>query len=187
VIAGIVLAAGKGTRLGGSKARLAIGGAPLACLHVRAFRAIGAWPVLVVRPEDAVCFAREAALVVTSEERDQAGSLARAVEALPREVVAALVTPVDLVPAAPATLVALRDALDATCDAVTPAYAGRRGHPVLVRRAVLEARARQPLREVLAALGPRRRVVEVDDPAVLGDLDLAADVLRVTGAPPRFV
>ncbi|GAB4211828.1 MAG: hypothetical protein OHK0013_33920 [Sandaracinaceae bacterium] len=186
MIAGIVLAAGKGTRLGGSKARLAVGGLPLACLHVRTFRAIGAWPVLVVRPEDAERFEGEATLVV-SEEREQAGSLALAVEALPREMTATFVTPVDLLPTARTTLEALCEALDGSCDAVTPSYADRRGHPVLVRRDVLEAAPGQPLREVLRALGPRRRVVEVDDPGVLGDLDLVADVLRATGAPPRFV
>jgi CTP:molybdopterin cytidylyltransferase MocA len=67
---------------------------------------------------------------------------------------------------------------------------GRGGHPVVTRARVLMPLAAEasprPLREVLAALGDRRRRVEVDDPAVRTDLDTPQDVERVTGAPVRF-
>jgi hypothetical protein len=46
--------------------------------------------------------------------------------------------------------------------------------------------APRPLRDVLAALGAARVRVDVDDRAIVTDLDTPADVLATTGAPPRF-
>lgn len=78
--------------------------------------------------------------------------------------------------------------------AVVPRFAGRRGHPVLLSASVL-ARYREasppPLRDHLRAMGERVRVLDVDDPWILEDLDFAhqtAALLRFTGGgAPRFV
>jgi CTP:molybdopterin cytidylyltransferase MocA len=172
-------------------------GVPLARLHAVRLRAAGFSPILVVRPEDARLFAEDG-VVVISEEPDQAGSLARGASALSaersrssaEELALVLVTPVDALPPEPATLGALEAALAAEVDAVVPAFDGRRGHPVLLRRRVLDPYARgerPPLRDVLAELGDRRRIVEVRDPRVVTDLDDRERVTHATGAPPRFV
>ena len=179
----IVLAAGRGERLGGRKARLLVRGQPLWLLHVQELTAAGFNPIVVAHPDDETSMAGEA-WVVVSTEPDQAGSLALGVSAITSDVV--LITPVDALPASRATLDRLVKALGPEVDAVTPTYRGERGHPVLVRRAVLDVygRSRPPLREVLA--GCRRVLVETDDPNVVTDLDDAARVLAATGEEPRF-
>lgn len=171
-------------------------GVPLARLHAEVLRAAGWAPILVLRPDDASLFAGDGT-VVLSEEPDQAGSLARGASVLrdhADDAVAGpglvLVTPVDALPAAAMTLAALEAALTADVEAAVPSFEGRRGHPVLLRRRVLGVYAQgagPPLRDVLSALGARRRIVEVPDPRVVTDLDDAAEVERATGAPPRFV
>jgi molybdenum cofactor cytidylyltransferase len=179
----IVLAAGRGERLGGRKARLLVRGETLATHHVRALRAAGFTAIVVVHPDDEESLSLFSRVVVSTEP-DQAGSLALGIAACTSDVV--LITPVDALPAARATLEQLIEALGPDVDAVTPTYQGQKGHPVLVRRALLDVyeRQRPPLRDVLAA--SRRVLVETDDPNVLTDLDDAARVLAATGEEPRF-
>jgi hypothetical protein len=60
----------------------------------------------------------------------------------------------------------------------------------VLRLAALEAYrsgSPPPLRDHLRALGDRVVDEEVDDPQVLADLDTSADVVRLLGAPPRFL
>jgi CTP:molybdopterin cytidylyltransferase MocA len=102
-----------------------------------------------------------------------------------------VVTPVDTPPAKAETVRALVAALEANPAllAVRPTYLGRGGHPVVLRRAAL-ARYAEPapptLREHLRALGNACASVDVDDAAILLDLDTPADVQSALGAPPRF-
>lgn len=173
--------------MGGRKARLLVGGVPLAALHRRRLFEAGATSVAVVlRPED---FDLDvgAALRVASTEPDQAGSLARGLDGLePAQGDAMVVVPVDTLPAKLQTIRTLVLALDRGVDAVVPTFGGRGGHPVVVRASVALAARGRPLREVLAALGERRTYVPVDDPAVTTDLDTPEAVLRALAAPPRF-
>jgi molybdenum cofactor cytidylyltransferase len=194
----ILLGAGAGARMGGSKALLVIDGAPLALLHARRMRDAGARDVvLVTRADVAPLFAEnEAMRVVVTGAPDPAGSLAvglGAVSLTGDEVL--LVTPVDACPPRVTTIRALLDALGAggasgegRVDAATPRHAGRGGHPVAIRASALRdfAASPAPLRDRLEALGPRRVRVDVDDAAVTTDLDTPDDLLRITGAPPRF-
>lgn len=185
----VVLAAGSGGRMGGPKARLLVGDAPLALLHVRRLREARARGIVVVaRPDDVAWLAGLGVDAVASSAPNPAGSLAVGVRALaPGETV--LVTTVDTLPARVATIEALRARVAAGARAATPVHAGSGGHPVVVRADVLDAYRRgdpPPLRDVLAALGDERARVEVDDAAVVGDLDTPEDVVRLTGAAPRF-
>lgn len=172
---GIVLAAGAGQRMGGPKADLVLDGTTLLAQHVARLREVSAAHVVaVVRAPQAV----DAELVVGATAHPGA-SLARAVAALERFAAhagdAVIVTPVDLRPPSVTTLRTLVAALG-VADAATPRYAGRSGHPAVVRRAVLAPyRTSAPrLRDVLAAV--RRLRVDVEDPSVLGDFDTPADL-----------
>lgn len=183
VMIGIVLAAGSGGRMGGPKARLLIGDETLASLHVRRFREAGCTDVVVVLRREDRALDLDATVAISSAP-DPAGSLAIGLGAASGALV--MVTPVDVLPAKVETIRALARAVSDGIDAATPVHDGRGGHPIVARRAVLEAAAGRPLRDVLAALGVRRARVDVDDSAVAIDLDTPADVIAVTGAPPRF-
>lgn len=181
-LGGIVLAAGEGRRMGGPKALLEVGGAPLVERHVARLVEVGCGSlVVVVRPPqaDAVrawlrSYPRATVAAVTTS--SQSESLAAALALIATDVT--LITPVDLLPAAAATHRALLAALDDATLAVTPTYDGRGGHPVIVRRALLAGfeSAPRPLRDVLAGAGVARRRIEVADPRVLGDFDTPADL-----------
>jgi CTP:molybdopterin cytidylyltransferase MocA len=196
-LVGVVLAAGAGERMGGPKALLVVpvftprgeGAEPLARAHLWRMRDVGCTDViLVTRPELAAHFEGDASVVI-SEAPDPAGSLALALRraaAAPDDIL--LITPVDAWPACEQTTRALLAAVHAGASAAIPAHQGRGGHPVAMRASVLEGfvEAPRPLRDVLAALGPARARVEVDDPAICIDLDTPEDVERATGDSPRF-
>ena len=191
-LAGVVLAAGSGVRMGGSKALLLIEGAPLARTHTARLREAGCAEVLLVtRPELVETFAADARCVASTAP-DPAGSLAVGLGALqvePDDVV--VITPVDALPSRVETIGVLLEMVRAGAEAATPQHGGRGGHPVVVRARVLApyadaSRPPPPLRDVLAALGPARVRVETADPAVPLDLDTPDDVAQATGAPPSF-
>jgi molybdenum cofactor cytidylyltransferase len=204
----LVLAAGEGRRMGGPKALLRVDGVPLVLRHLERLHEAGCGSLaVVVRPPlvQAVRGLVESApyaahvRVVEAETDSQSGSLAAGLQALlagapegggTRDT-ALLVTPVDLLPPAVATVRALLAALEGEALAATPAHGGRGGHPVVLRGELLApflARSGWPsLRDVLAGAGERRVRVEVDDAAVLGDLDTPSDVRALQGEGPSFV
>ncbi len=194
-VVGVVLAAGRGARLGGPKALLAVsspsGDVPLALAHARAWSSL-ARVLIVTRADIArslVAAAPElaAALVVSvaPDEEGPAGSLARAVMELEGDELL-LVTPVDCPPVAPEIPRALVAALvrDPHAWAAKPRFRGRGGHPVALRPELWRRYRsdRQPLRERLRAHPERVLAVVVDDPAVCADIDTAAAL----GGTPRF-
>lgn len=183
---GVVLAAGLGGRMGGRKARILLGEVPLVAAHAMRLREAGAREVVaVVRAEDEELL-RGRARVAISSEVDQAGSLARGLDRLASGGDLVIVTPVDVLPASVATIRALARAIAGGAAAAVPTLGGKGGHPVAVRASVLHAGRGRPLRDVLAELGAQCLRVEVDDAAVLTDLDAPEDVERVLGAPVRF-
>ena len=118
----------------------------------------------------------------------QLSSLLAGLAAVDRPGVAALlVTPVDAPLIEPATVVALLASLRSTgAPIVRATYRGRHGHPVIFGRAVFDdLRQADPsvgARGVVRAYGARVVNVEVNDPAVLGDVDTPDDY-RVLGGP----
>ena len=183
---GVVLAAGLGARMGGRKARLVVGAEHLLSAHVRRFRVAGCEDVIsVVREGDEGL----ATHVVVSSAADPSGSLQLALAAVSGAADFVVITPVDAMPARLSTIRALVDACGTpNTDAATPSHRGRGGHPIVVRRAALDALERHvSLRHLLDALGTRRRRIEVDDNAVITDLDAPDDVVACAGTGPTFV
>jgi len=213
----LVLAAGEGRRMGFAKALLSwpvsslesdqtpAAYLPLPLVHAQAhLRAGSQCVVVVVRREAAAVLASPAHAVservhaVVSDEADAlgpAGSIRCGLEYLAENVRLApdalvLCSPVDAAPPHPSTAEALvRAVRQGTALAARPLRQGRRGHPVVVRRAALEVyRTREPppLREVLRSLGDRCRDVTVEDPAVNTNLDRPEDVRAWLGQEARL-
>jgi len=199
----VILAAGRGDRLGGPKALLlwpSSGGKelPLAIAHAEERLAAESERAVIVTRKQLVPtllrYVHPGIDILVSDAADELGPAGSLAYAAPRlgEVQKVIVTPVDAVPARRETVLALLARLDADPSllAVRPLYQGRGGHPVVLRPEALE-RYRQPspppLRDHLAALGPRCADEPVADAAVRTDLDTPADVVRVLRAMPRFL
>jgi molybdenum cofactor cytidylyltransferase len=171
VISGIVLAAGRSSRMGSSKARLILDGEPWVARLVRVFREAELHPIVVVgAPELA---ALTDARVVAGDPAEMIGSLAHGIEALPDSTDAVVVQPVD----APFTSVEAIRALTADPSRLSVlSHGGEPGHPVLVPRSLFTAVRARPqggLRTLLA------QAVQVEwDRSVLADLDTPEDLVR---------
>jgi CTP:molybdopterin cytidylyltransferase MocA len=192
-VIGVVLAAGRGRRMGGPKALLAWGAdrMPLAAAHADAWSFCDR--VLIVTRSDIASALRRAAPLLEAEvvishaddELGPAGSLAAAAEIVEGEPLM-LVTPVDCPPVAEPTTRALLAAMDAPhVAAARPRHGDRRGHPVVLDPEVWRRyrEVARPLRDVLRELGERVTEVAVDDPGVLRDIDRPSDLDEA----PRFV
>jgi len=188
-ISAVILAAGKSTRMGRSKALLAIGTVETFLTRLIAtFHAAGIDDVVVVAGHEASAIAAAVerdgarARVVVNEEYE-AGQLTsvlaglRAVES-PR-VVAALVTPVDVPLIAASTVRALVDRYRETrAPIVRPVRAERHGHPVLIAAALFEQlRALDPSQGANAVVRAHASAdgdVVVDDEGAFSDVDTPA-------------
>lgn len=208
--AALILAAGRGTRVGGAKALMIVDGAPLGVAHVRA-RLGDCDRVVIVAREEVVAILRaeeegnerEAVAGVVDalrgdgrvrgvvsrepEELGPAGSIRAAVkEGALDGCERVLVTPVDVSPASTSVVRSLFDALsDPDVDAVRFEH----GHPIAIRREILVDRYTReagPLRDVVTSLGDRVRVLPLPAEGLPRPLDRVDDVVALTGAPPRF-
>lgn len=171
-VAGIVLAAGRSSRMKRDKALIEIDGEPILARLVRVFKEAGLHPVLTVGSgvEDA-----------TSVEGEPAGemidSLARGIDALPATVDAAVIQPVD----APLTSVEMIRALTkGGRRARVLTYEGTPGHPVLVPRSMFASILARPEGGLRTLLSDAEEVPWSED-AILLDLDTPAD-LEALGA-----
>jgi molybdenum cofactor cytidylyltransferase len=209
-VVSIILAAGKGERLGGPKALLLWPSTaqrgrtelPLAIAHAEARLEAESSRVLVVtrRPvfKALLAYIRPGIDLLSSDMPDDlgpAGSIAFGA-ARTGDAPYVLITPVDTPPARSDTTARLLDRLcgpgagDPPPLAVRPRYGERAGHPVILRaEALAPYRKPQPpaLRDHLRTLGARCVDVEVDDSAVRLDLNTPADIMGALRAPPRFL
>jgi molybdenum cofactor cytidylyltransferase len=200
-VTGVILAAGRSSRMGRPKALLPAGGSDtFVSALVRTMTAGGTADVLVVtRPGDValdreiVRVAAEAASHVRRIENSSAldggqlSSIVTALAAVGDDVRAVLIVPVDMPLIRPSTVRRLIDLFGSTQAAVLRAVrGGRHGHPVLFSRAVFdELRCADPAvgaRSVVRAHGAVD--VEVEDPGVLEDVDTAEDYERLFRRPP---
>jgi molybdenum cofactor cytidylyltransferase len=186
----IVLAAGRGERLGGPKVLLPWGDdrLPLGLAHARALRDPCARVVIVVRrevvPALIVDLPPHAELCIS--ERDHAlgpaGSIAAAIAAIDAPDAARVVlTPVDCPPACRETVALLLARLEGDDHpiAVRPKWQGRRGHPVVLCFGTLRSWYRDsvvPLRDRLRDCGSSVIDVELEDPRVVVDFDTLEDL-----------
>ena len=182
--AGLVLAAGEGTRLGQPKALVEIGGVRLVDRAVANLRAGGCHPVLVV--SGATPLEVPAATVVDNPHwrTGMGSSLRTGLVALPAGPQAVVVTLVDT-PTVDAEVVhRLVAAWHAGADLAVATYAGARRTPVLLARAhwpeaVASAEGDQGARAFLAAVSELVAEVECGDLGSWRDVDTPAELACV--------
>jgi molybdenum cofactor cytidylyltransferase len=203
VIPGIVLAAGKSSRMGRSKATLPIdGGDTFLTRIIRTFQAASVEDVVVVVGHDAGTIVSSLAdvpmtvrLVENPDyEQGQLSSLLAGLRVVDRPgVVAALVTLVDVPLVSEATVRAVVERYRQTrAPIVRPVRGNDHGHPVLIDRSLFDAvrhadpavGAKPIIRANVSAAGD---VAVVDDGAFM-DFDTPEDVRRggLSGPRPRL-
>lgn len=198
VIPGIVLAAGRSSRMGRTKALLPIGQHDTFLSRVtRTLRDGGVEEVIVVVGADAdadrirAAMAREKmpARVVENPdyEQGQITSLIAALRTIDRPgVTAALVTLIDAPLVAAATVqTLLREYRAGAGLIVRPASKGRHGHPVIFDRALFDelrrASPKEGAKEVVRAYAAEVFNVEVEDEGAFTDIDTPEDYERWIG------
>jgi CTP:molybdopterin cytidylyltransferase MocA len=183
--AGVILAAGESRRMGRPKAFLPFrGGTFLSGIAATLGRRCS--PVIAVFGFDAQRLIPAATATVTGVENPawQLGmltSLQAGLRAVPRDCDAVLFTLVDH----PAVQDATVDALFESRAAIAiPRFDKRRGHPVLIRRGVMEEFIAEPprskVRDVIDRHAAEIEYIEVDDSGISDDIDdprLYADLL----------
>ena len=199
-VAGIVLAAGKGSRLDATKQLLPLQGRPLLVHVVRAAEASSLAEVVVVLGHDAGRVAAALppgrACVIHNPRYDegQSTSLQAGLRALGKDIEAALV----LLGDQPGVRTEVIDAVAAAYGAahpagatgshplvVIPTYGGQDGHPVLLDRAlwpeVMAVQGDQGARAVIRAHAEAVLRVPVDDGPPPPDVDTADDYAALVG------
>ena len=173
--------------MGRCKPLLPLGDESVIVRCIRTLRAAGIEEVVVViAPPDGEAVAKVVApLSVTlvrndDPESDMAGSIRAGLAAVDRSAPAVLVCLADHPLVSPATIAALCEAHAAEPGRIViPVHAGRRGHPVLFPRPVIEELSNLPtLRDVVRKDPGRVRLLEVPDPGILLDMDTPADYER---------
>lgn len=186
-VAGLVLAAGSGSRLGTPKALVELAGERLVDRAVRVLRAGGCDPVLVVAGAAPLEVAG-AAVVANPDWAGGMGSSLRAGLAVlaGTDAVAVVVALVDQ-PGIPAAVTArLIQAHAAGASVATATYAGKRRNPVLLARATWDEVSRfaegdAGARPYLAAHPDHVTPVACDDLGDPDDIDTVADLERARG------
>jgi molybdenum cofactor cytidylyltransferase len=191
-IAAIVLAAGRGRRAGGAKARLRIGGTTFLAHLAARLRRPGVDRVIAVVGHDAARVLGESALpasvIVAVNDSDASGMLGSLLAGLDAAAAdgadAVLVHPVDHPLVEEATVDAVVAALRDGARIAVPSHAGRRGHPGGFARAAWDALRAAPASEgarfVLAA-HPDWIVHVEGGPGCLAGIDTPDDYRRLIG------
>lgn len=196
MIAGVLLAAGSGSRFGGDKllARLA-DGTPVGVRAARALRAACDRTLAVVRPGD-----DELAALLESEglqarffagaAEGMGASLAFGVAAAP-EAEGWLVALADMPWVRPETVAAVADRLRGGALVAAPAFRGRRGHPVGFGHSLiselLDLRGDRGAREILSRHADQITLLDVDYEGILLDIDKLSDIVAAeSGIAKKF-
>ncbi len=190
--ASILLAAGASVRMGRPKPLLLYRGATFLDSQIALHCTCSAQVFVVLghRAEEIAAGAKlteNVVLLLNPEpDRGQLSSLQCGLRALPSHIEAVIMQPVDSPGVAPATLLAMCQAWEAAStplDFVIPVHAERRGHPVLMRRAIgeelLTLREGATARDVVHAHRSGTVFVETDDAAIHRDIDTPEDYDRL--------
>jgi len=189
-IDGIVLAAGRSSRMGRPKAELELDGRSFLDRCIAALRAGGCRSVMVVLGEaPGVGAPREGVVYNLNPDpgSQPIDSIRIGLGALPADSAGAAVLPVDA-PAVRADTVrrlidAFRSAAGTTGLVVRPLYEGRPGHPTIFARALFPELSGGGLahgaESVVEAHAPARLDVEVDDPGIAANVNTPDDYVRL--------
>ena len=194
---GILLAGGRGVRFGGDKLLSPLpaashgvsAGTPVGAASCRHLLAAISEVVVVVRPGDSLlrdAFRATGAKVIDCPRADDGmgASLACGVAAA-ADADGWIVALADMPWIAPISIMAVGDALEAGAEMAAPVYRGERGHPVgfagnygpMLAALTGDAGARS----VVSARQWALRLIEVDDPGVLRDVDTLDDLRMPAG------
>jgi nicotine blue oxidoreductase len=189
-VAGLILAAGSGSRLGQPKALVEIGGERLVDRAVRVLRAGGCDPIGVV--SGAAPFELDGVAVFANPDwaTGMGSSLRVGLTALAdSEVPAVLVSLVDQPDIGPEVVRRVIAAFDAGATVATATYGGKRRNPVLLARGTWAEVARLAegdagARPYLAAHAAEITPVECDDLGSPADIDTPEDLARARNRGP---
>jgi molybdenum cofactor cytidylyltransferase len=189
-VAGILLAAGCGSRFGANKLLAPLAdGTPLAMAVARQLRSALGEVVAVVRPGDlelSALLTAEGLQVVECENAHtgMGASLAAGVAAS-SEARSWLVALADMPFIKDSTLHLVVQALETGALLVAPFHAGRRGHPVgfhsCYRDELLALSGDAGAREILTRHAVSLTCLDVDDAGILLDVDTPADLAALVG------
>lgn len=202
MVPGAILAAGRSSRMGRSKALLPFGRAhPVTFLHrvAESIQRAGIEDILVVgRGDDEPLIRSVERLSVrtrfipnANHERGQLTSIVAAVNAVDRPGVRGLlIMPVDMPLVRVETFTRVLQTFAASsASIVRPAHRGRHGHPVIFDRSAFDALRRADpaigAKSVLQSQSARVVNVEIDDGGVLTDIDGIEEYVAVFGGPPE--
>lgn len=185
-LAGLILAAGESSRMGADKALLDYHGSTFLEGLVRLFlRHVSPVVVVLGHHAEEIGASLPARLgleiaVNTNYKAGQLSSLQTGIVALPAGATGALLTLVDHPAVEDSTIAAMIERFFASeVPLVVPRYLGRRGHPVLLSRALLDEIAGLPptasAKQVIHAHLDAAFQLDVDDSGVLRDIDTPAD------------
>jgi CTP:molybdopterin cytidylyltransferase MocA len=183
-VAGVLLAAGEGSRLGRPKALIEIGGQSLASRGVMLLRAGGAAPVIVVTGAAAVDLP-DVVIAPNPDWRTGMGSsLAAGLSAVPADCTAAVLALVDQPLVGTAAVGRLIGAHAGGASVAVACYAGRPRNPVLIGRqhwpeAVALAVGDVGARPFLRAHPELVTLVECGDTGRPDDIDTPEDLERI--------
>ncbi|HUA28296.1 MAG TPA: nucleotidyltransferase family protein [Streptosporangiaceae bacterium] len=185
-VAGILLAAGQGSRLGRPKALVEIGGESLARRGVALLRDGGAAPIVVVTGAVAVDLPGVLAVHNPDWRTGMGSSLAAGLATVPDGCAAAVIALVDQPLIGPDAVRRLITAYAAGASVAVAAYQGAPRNPVLLARqhwaaVVALAVGDAGAREFLRANPELVTLVECGDTGRPDDLDTRSDLDRLTG------
>ncbi len=192
-VSAILLAAGRSRRMGECKQLLPLEGRPAVVRVVETLLAGGAdGIVVVVNPEGMEIEAAVAGHPVTVTvnplpDSDMAGSVRVGLSRVPAGAGGVLVCLADTPLVTAATCRRLIHEHTRTPDAILiPTHRGRKGHPTLFPRSLIEAIHLEPtLRDLIGANAHRVALLEVPDPGVTEDMDTPEDYRRIEGRLSR--
>lgn len=187
-ICGVLLAAGAGTRFGGGKLIHPLDdGVPIAAHAARNLIAAGLDVVAVIRPGDfplADILEEEGCFVTPCPDasRGMGHTLAHGI-ANARDAGGWVIALADMPRVQPATIERVASTIAAGTLIAAPTYRGERGHPVgfhaQLRDELLKLTGDTGARAVLERHREAMHLIDGDDPGVLLDIDVKADLPRI--------
>jgi molybdenum cofactor cytidylyltransferase len=184
--AGLILAAGASRRLGRTKALLTLSGETFVDRLIRMMAPQVSELVVVLGfhearvREEAKRLAEATVVVNPAPEGGQLSSMQCGLRAIRPEAQGVLFTPVDYAGVREDTVVAVVKAwMESRAPVTAPRFQGKRGHPVCIgwdlAREILSLPVEGQARDVIRRHGAEAQHLEVDDPAVLMDVDMQGD------------